>query len=146
MHHHRAQVADTFCSGLGSKPMQEQACNEAACVSYRWETCAFEPCTALCNGGGQGIGMMGFRYRNIFCLRDIDNKRVDESLCPTAKEYTYIEGCNTQPCDANNWMTTEWSACRDIDAETGLGTRTRKTHCHFKDGCGALFSNERMNE
>lgn len=133
-------VPDSNCSRAGAKPESSRVCNQDLCLSFKWKVCPLDKCTAPCNGAGNGLGMIGYQYREIFCLRNTDQKRVDDSLCQaTAKPTEFVEGCNGFPCSANYWMTTRWTPCNATGAD-GSGTRDRTYHCHFADGRNALLS------
>lgn len=125
-------TADITNCDMGSKPSLTGDCNTQTCDDlHRWEVCGWEECTATCGGaGGSGGLMSGVTARQVTCL-DKNNKMVDDALCSSigAKPTSLLVGCNPQPCDGNNWMTTTWTRC---NPDTKLRIRTR--HCHSKDG------------
>lgn len=128
-------VLDGFCT---SKPAAERPCNTQACSFFSYIICSAETCTAPCNGVGAGIGMMGYMYQRVFCAENTTGYRVHPSLCSGSVPTTEVmQGCNPQACTTNYWMTSMWSDCNVSDLSSGAGTRTRKTHCHFKDGKNA---------
>ena len=136
-----AVVADSMCPAPA--PITSQQCNTDACVSYVWKACqTFYPCTAQCNGGG---AMVGQQYRDVFCIRDIDNKAVDIVLCDNAtKPTSMLSVCNTQPCTGFNWMANDNFGPCTLQPE-GVYQRFRKFHCHAASGALATLADCEAN-
>lgn len=119
-------------------PATSQLCNTDACVNYAWRACqTFYPCTAQCNGGG---AMVGQQFRDVFCIRDTDDKAVDSALCDNStKPNDLLSVCNTQPCTDFNWMADgNFGPC--VLQPSGVYQRFRTFHCHAASGAVALRS------
>lgn len=117
-----AVVADSFCSGAGTKPATSQACNTPACVTYSWrQDVPWGTCSTTCGGGTQ--------TRPAECVSS-QGSTVDNSLCsgsPPATQQT----CSTQACPVQ-WVSGAWSSCSKT---CGSGVQTRTVTCRqTKDG------------
>lgn len=120
-----------------SRPASSQTCNSQTCEVYVWNPCpTYYPCTASCYGG---TGMLGVRYKDVFCVSSNTLQAADPSLCDIASmPKTNYSSCNPQKCTGYNWMANaNWGPCQAVD---GQFTRTRSFHCHAADGSVALSS------
>jgi hypothetical protein len=66
----------------------------------------------------------------VFCRDDDQNVVADTFCADKTKPPVMVQGCNPEPCEFANWMTTLWGTC-----ENGKKIRTR--HCHASDGSNA---------
>jgi hypothetical protein len=120
-------TGDANCAG--TKPAETQPCSVKC--NYKYSACAWSECTAAC--GGEDSLMSGLQSRQVFCV-DENDKVVDNTICYSneslQRPLDFIEGCNMESCEDNNWMTTTWGECID-------NKRTRTAHCHLADGANA---------
>eukprot|EP01029_Cantina_marsupialis_P008136 TRINITY_DN193_c0_g1_i7.p1 TRINITY_DN193_c0_g1~~TRINITY_DN193_c0_g1_i7.p1 ORF type:complete len:3028 (+),score=1113.20 TRINITY_DN193_c0_g1_i7:82-9165(+) len=117
------KVDDSFCNA-DDKPDTSETCNPEACV-YHWYNGSWSVCSKQCDGGTH--------ERTVEC-RNQGDVAEDESHCIAGDKPLASEACNTDPCTAYEWDTTDWSSCsvaclKSRDQSDTIGFKTRDVFC-----------------
>lgn len=107
-------VSNTYCTT--AQPSGVRSCNTQLCVSAKWVTGNWQPCSASCGGGTQ--------TRTVMCV-DSAGAELADSACTTVKPAS-SNTCNGQACPSYEWRVSGWSSC---SSWCGGGVQTRSVKC-----------------
>ena len=125
-------VAKSHCAASGSGTTLgavAQACNPAACATFRWQPGAWGPCSKACTGSD---GVVGKATRVAPCTTGAPTT-VADAQCTAAKPATE-RACNSRACVTYGWSIGAWSTCTKT---CGGGTLTRTVACAASDSSSA---------
>ncbi len=95
--------------------------------TYVWHKSAWGTCSA------NACGSTGTQTRTVYCKRQSDNQKVNDSNCSGAKPLT-SQNCSASACSYTySWYTSPWSGCSASGCNIS-GTKTREVYCKRSDG------------